>query len=136
MFLVGLTLEDIAALRAQLTRNNVMDVVGTGMLADVQSGVTSVPAEIDAVLMTPRSLGRPPRKTVVAEEPMLEQLTPRERTVLELVADGLANREIAQELNISEHTVKFHLASIFGKLGVSSRTEAVRRGLRLGLVEI
>ena len=62
--------------------------------------------------------------------------TPRELTVLALVADGLGNREIGQELEISEHTVKFHLASIFGKLGVSSRTEAVRRGLRLGLIEI
>ncbi len=56
--------------------------------------------------------------------------------MLALVADGLSNREIANALEISEHTVKFHLASIFGKLGASSRTEAVRRGLQLGLVEI
>jgi ATP/maltotriose-dependent transcriptional regulator MalT len=63
-------------------------------------------------------------------------LTPREREVLTLAADGLSNREIAAELEISEHTVKFHLASVFGKLGASSRTEAVRRGFELGLVEI
>ena len=56
--------------------------------------------------------------------------------MLALVADGLPNREIAHHLAISEHTVKFHLASIFGKLGVSTRTEAVQRGVRLGVIEI
>jgi len=60
----------------------------------------------------------------------------REHDVLALVADGLSNREIAHALAISEHTVKFHLASIFGKLGVSTRTEAVQRGVRLGVIEL
>lgn len=69
-------------------------------------------------------------------EPLVEALTAREHDVLALVADGLPNREIAQALTISEHTVKFHLASIFGKLDVSTRTEAVQRGLRLGVIEI
>lgn len=67
---------------------------------------------------------------------VVEALTAREHDVLALVADGLPNREIAAALAISEHTVKFHLASIFGKLGVSTRTEAVQRGLRLGVIEI
>ncbi len=66
----------------------------------------------------------------------LEALTARERTVLQLLAEGLPNRTIASRLGISEHTVKFHLSSIFGKLGVSSRTEAVRRGVRAGLVSL
>ena len=70
------------------------------------------------------------------QEPLIEALTAREHDVLALVADGLPNREIARGLGISEHTVKFHLASIFGKLGVSTRTEAVQRGLRLGVIEI
>ena len=70
------------------------------------------------------------------QEPLVEALTVREHDVLALVADGLPNREIARSLGISEHTVKFHLASIFGKLGVSTRTEAVQRGLRLGVIEI
>ena len=67
---------------------------------------------------------------------LIEALTTREHDVLALVADGLPNRDIAARLGISEHTVKFHLASIFGKLGVSTRTEAVQRGLRLGVIEI
>ena len=71
-----------------------------------------------------------------SDEPLIEALTNREHDVLALVADGLPNREIAQALSISEHTVKFHLASIFGKLGVSTRTEAVQRGVRLGVIQI
>jgi len=51
-----------------------------------------------------------------------------------MVAEGLLNKEIADRLHISEHTVKFHLSSIMGKLGASSRTEAVTRGIRRGLV--
>jgi ATP/maltotriose-dependent transcriptional regulator MalT len=66
----------------------------------------------------------------------VEALTARELDVLALVADGLSNRDIAARLAISDHTVKFHLASIFGKLGVSTRTEAVQRGLRLGVIDI
>jgi ATP/maltotriose-dependent transcriptional regulator MalT len=69
-------------------------------------------------------------------EPLIEGLTTREHDVLARVADGLPNRDIAQALSISEHTVKFHLASIFGKLGVSTRTEAVQRGIRLGIIQI
>jgi len=69
-------------------------------------------------------------------EPAAERLTPREHEVLALVADGLRNKDIARELGVSEHTVKFHLATVFGKLGAASRTEAVRRGLQLGLIHI
>lgn len=67
---------------------------------------------------------------------LIEALTPREREVLNFVAEGLPNRAIAARLGISEHTVKFHLASIFGKLGASTRTEAVRAGVRAGLVTL
>jgi DNA-binding NarL/FixJ family response regulator len=66
----------------------------------------------------------------------VEALTPREREVLQHLAEGLHNRAIARVLGISDHTVKFHLASIFGKLHVGTRTEAVRAGLRQGLVTI
>jgi DNA-binding NarL/FixJ family response regulator len=74
----------------------------------------------------------PPEASPVLVEP----LTPREQEVLSLVADGLRNREIAGRLGVSEHTVKFHLAAVFGKLGATSRTDAVRRGFRLGLIQL
>lgn len=65
---------------------------------------------------------------------LLEPLTPREREVLQMLASGLGNKQIAAHLEISEHTAKFHVASILGKLGASSRTEAVSLGLRRGLI--
>ncbi len=66
--------------------------------------------------------------------PLAEELTPRELEVLRLLAEGLPNKAIAQRLNISEHTAKFHVNAILGKLGVQSRTEAVVRATRLGLI--
>lgn len=68
------------------------------------------------------------------EDAELEELTARERGVLQLLAEGLSNKEIAGRLRISENTVKFHINTIFGKLGVHSRTEAVTRAARLGLI--
>jgi DNA-binding NarL/FixJ family response regulator len=71
---------------------------------------------------------------VVASEEPGEELTPREREVLQLIALGLPNKAIATRLAISEHTVKFHVASILSRLGATSRTDAVRIGARRGLV--
>ncbi len=65
---------------------------------------------------------------------LAEALTPRESEVLQMLASGLGNKEIAAKLSISEHTVKFHVASILGKLGAASRTEAVSLAIRRGLV--
>lgn len=65
---------------------------------------------------------------------LAESLTPRENEVLQMLASGLGNKEIAAKLAISEHTVKFHVASILGKLGAATRTEAVSIGIRRGLV--
>jgi DNA-binding NarL/FixJ family response regulator len=61
-------------------------------------------------------------------------LTERERQVLQLASEGLTNKGIASALQISEHTVKFHLSSLYSKLGVVSRTEAIRFGIRQGWV--
>ena len=63
-----------------------------------------------------------------------QQLSPREAEVLNLLAAGLGNKQIAGRLGISEHTVKFHVASIFNKLGASSRAEAVAHGVRRGFI--
>ena len=65
-----------------------------------------------------------------------EPLTPREVQVLELLAEGLPNKAIADRLGISDQTVKFHVASISGKLGASNRTDAVRRAVRRGLISL
>ena len=63
-----------------------------------------------------------------------EPLTEREAEVLQLLAQGLANKQIAVALGISEHTVKFHVSSLYSKLGATNRTEAVRLGIQSGLV--
>ncbi len=80
------------------------------------------------------------RVIATAAPPTLPQegvaLTPRELDVLRLVAQGLGNKEIAAELDLSAHTVKYHLASVLAKLGVRSRTEAVSRGIRTGLLPL
>jgi DNA-binding NarL/FixJ family response regulator len=67
---------------------------------------------------------------------ILETLTDREMEVLQLLALGLANKQIAQELGISPNTVKFHVSLIYDKLGVTNRTEAVRRGIQGGLISL
>jgi DNA-binding CsgD family transcriptional regulator len=65
-----------------------------------------------------------------------ERLTPRELQVLALMSDGLGNKQIAAHLNISDHTAKFHVGQVLAKLGAGSRTEAVRTGIRRGLVAL
>jgi DNA-binding NarL/FixJ family response regulator len=88
-------------------------------------GLAAVSRELAGVLAERR----------VAEE-LDEPLTPRETEVLGLLSRGFSNRAIAQELHLSEHTVKFHVSSIYAKLGVTSRTGAVSRGARYGLVSL
>lgn len=67
---------------------------------------------------------------------LVEDLTPREREVVQLLAEGLSNKAIALQLGISEHTVKFHINAIMGKLNAQSRTEAAIRAARLGLISL
>jgi DNA-binding NarL/FixJ family response regulator len=82
--------------------------------------------------LTERLLQEP---TTSVEE-LSEPLTAREREVLELLGRGLSNRLIARELHISEHTVKFHISSLYAKLEVSNRAEAVSQGARHGLISL
>jgi DNA-binding NarL/FixJ family response regulator len=69
-------------------------------------------------------------------EEIVEPLTPREMDVLEMLAEGLSNKMIAHRLSISDHTAKFHVNSILAKLDAGTRTEAVTRGIRLGLIKL
>jgi DNA-binding NarL/FixJ family response regulator len=94
-------------------------------------GFTVLPAALAARLL-PARVAEP----VEGLDERPETLTPREREVLELLGQGLSNRRIAERLGISEHTAKFHVASVCGKLGASSRTEAVSRGVRRGLITL
>ena len=102
-------------------------------------GSVEVVAEA-ATLSAARRLGADVEAFVLAAEPdeapLVETLTSREIEVLTLVADGLPNKAIAAALGLSDDTVKFHLSSIFGKLGASNRTDAVRQALRRGIVAL
>ena len=69
-----------------------------------------------------------------SDAPPIEQLSARELDVLRGMAEGLSNKQIARSLGISEHTVKFHINAILGKLDAQSRTEAVVRATRAGLI--
>jgi DNA-binding NarL/FixJ family response regulator len=78
----------------------------------------------------------PPADPEPEDGPAPETLTAREIQVLELVAEGLPNKVIAERLGISDQTVKFHIGSISGKLGAGNRTDAVRRAVRRGLIAL
>jgi DNA-binding NarL/FixJ family response regulator len=80
------------------------------------------------------SVSSPPENA--PETGVVEDLTPREHDVLRLLGEGLSNRAIAAELVISENTVKFHVASILGKLGAQTRAEAVMNAVRNGLLPL
>ena len=88
------------------------------------------------LVVLPRTLtGRLLRTRVAVEEPA-ESLTVREREVLGLLGSGLSNKMIARDLEISEHTVKFHVSSIYAKLGAENRAEAVSLGARFGFISL
>jgi len=116
------------ALRAQLLDSSI-DVAGEFASTDEarQSGLAA-----DALLMA-FDASSPARRREAADV-VMEALTPREVQVLELLAEGLANKAIADRLGISDQTAKFHVAAILGKLGVANRTEAVRAAARRGLI--
>ena len=86
--------------------------------------------------LDPSVAGLPAPAKDAEDDALLETLTRREREVLQLMAEGLGNKLIAERLGITEHTAKFHVHAILGKLSTQSRTEAVVRAARLGLVTI
>ncbi len=106
---------------------------GTQIVAGIQAvvaGLTVVHSDLQVLLFNPES------KEVAQTADFDQALTPRETEILNMMAEGLGNKQIAWRLKISEHTVKFHISSMFAKLHVSSRTEAVTSGIRQGLIII
>ena len=113
--------------RAMLPR----DAAPAEVLAAVEAASTGLavvdPHDLEALLLASNPTTASAESTV---------LTPRELEVLRLMAEGAANKNIAWKLGISEHTVKFHVASILAKLNASTRTEAVAIGIRKGMILI
>jgi DNA-binding NarL/FixJ family response regulator len=130
---------DRARLRAGL--NGSIEVV-----AEFASLAAAERADADAVMIAERRErspsssspgGSPARDELDDDDARFEEpLTPREIQVLELLAEGLPNKAIADRLHISDQTVKFHVSSIAGKLGAANRTDAVRRAVRRGLITL
>lgn len=103
--------------------------------ADAESLVAALHALDQGLLVIDPALSESlfPTALPIQDSPA-EPLTPREMEVLQLLAEGLPNKTIASRLSVTDHTVKFHVNAIMGKLGVQSRTEAVVRATRLGLI--
>jgi DNA-binding NarL/FixJ family response regulator len=116
-----------------LDRDSPVGAIRAAVLA-VGNGLSVVDPTLAADSVVVEPAGGPLGRPLPVIEAAGEELTPREREVLELVAQGLPNKTIAARLGISEHTVKFHVAAILGKLGAASRAEAVRLGARRGLI--
>ncbi len=94
----------------------------------------SVTAAAHGLLVLDESFGDAVVRPTPAADALVEPLTPRETEVLQLLAEGLTNRRIGERLAISEHTAKFHVNAILGKLGARSRGEAIAHAARLGLL--
>jgi two-component system, NarL family, response regulator YdfI len=124
-----------------------VDVLGSGLrailpryatpeeiIAAIQAAATGLVALHPDIFDSMLSRIRPGQQSEL--DPSGQILTPREIEVLRMIADGLGNKEIASKLSISDHTVKFHISSIFAKLSASNRAEAVTLGIRHGLIMV
>ncbi len=135
--LVLLTEETAGSWLADVLRSGVRALLPrTATAAEITAAITAAAGALVAIhpdllgAMLSALPGQPRPPTEAPEQP----LTPREVEVLSMLAEGLGNKTIARRLQISEHTVKFHIGSIFGKLEATSRTEAVTLGVRRGLI--
>ena len=133
LLLVG-TPDGRARLRAQLDESS---FTIAGEFATMAEARTSA-VQADAILISaPVGRAFTARRATIGDSPDYEEpLTAREVEVLELLAEGLPNKSIATRLTISDQTVKFHVASICGKLGAANRTQAVRLAVRRGLISL
>jgi ATP/maltotriose-dependent transcriptional regulator MalT len=141
---------DRARLRAELDANveaglesRLLEIVAEySTLSDARAAAI----DVDGILLAdetgrfrrraPRYGGQVASRSTDDDGAIEEPLTVRELEVLELMAEGLTNKRIAERLHISDQTVKFHVAAISGKLGAVNRTDAVRRAVRRGLVAL
>lgn len=112
-----------ADLRSRLASTRI-EIAGE---ADSLADARALQRAVDGFLVAP---ARDP------DDPPPDTLTPRELEVLHVLAEGLPNKAIAARLGISDQTVKFHVASICGKLGAVNRTDAVRRAIQRGLITV
>ncbi len=103
-------------------------------LEEIEAAIAAVAQDL-VVLPKPLAEQLLQEESAAVEE-LSEPLSAREREVLALLGRGLSNKLIARELHISEHTVKFHVSSLYAKLGVSNRAEAVSQGARRGLISL
>jgi NarL family two-component system response regulator YdfI len=115
-----------AGVRAVLDRRAEADELSAALAATLAGLVTLHPDVFRA----------PERAAALAAADTERALTVRELEILAMLAEGLSNRTIARRLHISTYTVKFHVASILGKLGAASRTEAVTVAVRRGLISL
>jgi NarL family two-component system response regulator YdfI len=120
--LVGVAEALRAGVRAVLSRHSSASQIVAAIEAASAGFVVLQPGDLDGLLVHPQPAS------------LAEPLTPREVEVLGMLAEGQSNKSIAHRLGISEHTVKFHVTSIMGKLDAGSRTEAVTQGIRKGLI--
>jgi DNA-binding NarL/FixJ family response regulator len=120
-----------ARMRAELDRS--MEVVGEFATRAAADGAD---LEADALLVSTDGSSESGSAATDESDADPDPLTPREIQVLELLAEGLSNKGIAGRLGISDQTVKFHVASLCGKLGARNRTDAVRLAIRRGVVAI
>jgi DNA-binding NarL/FixJ family response regulator len=137
LLLVG-TPDGRARLRAELNESSF--IIAGEFATLVEARASRIEADA-IVISTPVGRAFTARLPTLDDSPAIEDeyeepLTAREVEVLELLAEGLPNKSIATRLGISDQTVKFHVASICGKLGAANRTQAVRLAVRRGLVSL
>jgi DNA-binding NarL/FixJ family response regulator len=132
---IGLVDEDAPAGLSSMLTGNVRGLLRKQVTSDELVAAVRAAAAGPLVL---QSDDYPANARSLRSQPsgFIQPLTPREREVLEYVADGISNKEIASRLEISDHTVKFHIASIMSKLGAATRTEAVTIAIRNGVLMV
>jgi DNA-binding NarL/FixJ family response regulator len=130
--------DERARLRAELAESSFSVAGEFATMAEARASGIQADAILISAPVGRAFMARPPMldDSTAIDDEFTEPLTPREVEVLELLAEGLPNKSIAVRLGISDQTVKFHVASICGKLGAANRTDAVRRAVRRGLISL